>query len=152
MHSFATAGDHVISAVYSGAEGFNGSTGEGRTVTVSDPVPVEQNTVTPLAVQEKATKGDAVTFTATVKTEGGDAVDDGTVRFMDGGTPMGAAVDVVNGKAVLQYTVGVTGARQITAVYTGGVGYNGSTSAASTLTVVDPSSLGGGGGSGARPE
>ncbi|MGW2662254.1 Ig-like domain repeat protein [Nocardia tengchongensis] len=146
-YTFNAAGAHAISAVYSGADGFNPSTGGPTTVTVSDPAPVELNTVTTLTVPASATKGDAVAFTAEVKTDAGAAVTSGTVRFMDGGTPIGDAVTVVNGKATLQYTVGQTGNRVITAVYTGGTGYKGSTSAASTLNVKDATTPGGGGGS-----
>ncbi|WP_433592057.1 Ig-like domain repeat protein [Nocardia sp. CA-145437] len=146
-YTFNAAGAHAISAVYSGAEGFNPSTGAAATVTVSDPAPVELNTTTTLTVPASATKGDAVAFTAEVKTEAGAAVTSGTVRFMDGGTPIGDAVTVVNGKATLQYTVGQTGNRVITAVYTGGTGYKGSTSAPSTLNVKDATTPGGGGGS-----
>ncbi|MGW4352734.1 Ig-like domain repeat protein [Nocardia sp. NPDC004582] len=146
-YTFNAAGAHAISAVYSGADGFNPSTGGPTTVTVSDPAPVELNTVTTLTVPATATKGDAVAFTAEVKTDAGAAVTTGTVRFMDGGTPIGDAVTVVNGKATLQYTVGQTGNRVITAVYTGGTGYKGSTSAASTLNVKDATTPGGGGGS-----
>lgn len=146
-YTFNAAGSHAISAVYSGADGFNPSTGGPTTVTVSDPAPVELNTVTTLTVPATATKGDAVAFTAEVKTDAGAAVTSGTVRFMDGGTPIGDAVTVVNGKATLQYTVGQTGNRVITAVYTGGTGYKGSTSAAATLNVKDATTPGGGGGS-----
>ncbi|MGW4530727.1 Ig-like domain repeat protein [Nocardia sp. NPDC004340] len=146
-YTFNAAGAHSISAVYSGAEGFNPSTGAATTVTVSDPAPVELNTSTTLTVPASATKGDAVAFTAEVKTEAGAAVTSGTVRFMDGGTPIGDAVTVVNGKATLQYTVGQTGNRVITAVYTGGTGYKGSTSSPSTLNVKDATTPGGGGGS-----
>ncbi|GAA4481560.1 hypothetical protein GCM10023094_29960 [Rhodococcus olei] len=144
-HTFTSAGNHSITAVYSGADGFNGSTGQAKTVTVTDPVPVEVATVTTLEAPATATKGDPVNLTATVKTESGDAVTTGTVRFMDGTTPIGEAVNVVDGKAVLPYAFGETGARQITAVYTGSTGFKESTSTASTVTVSAPGNPGGGG-------
>ncbi|MFE3293550.1 Ig-like domain repeat protein, partial [Rhodococcus sp. NPDC059234] len=142
-HTFTTAGGHSISAVYTGTDGFNGSTGQAKTVTVKDPAPVEVNTVTTLNAPATATKGDPVNLTATVKTESGDPVTTGTVRFMDGTTPIGEAVNVVNGQAVLPHAFGQTGARQITAVYTGATGFKESTSAASTVTVSAPGNGGG---------
>ncbi|MFC9920685.1 Ig-like domain repeat protein, partial [Rhodococcus sp. NPDC127527] len=145
-HTFTTAGSHSVSAVYTGTDGFNGSTGAAKTVTVKDPAPVEVNTVTTLNAPATATKGDPVNLTATVKTESGDPVTTGTVRFMDGTTPIGEAVNVVNGQAVLPHAFGQTGARQVTAVYTGATGFKESTSAASTVTV-SAATTGPGGGS-----
>lgn len=142
-HTFTGAGSHAITAIYSGAEGFGASTGAAQTVNVTDPAPVEVATATTLEVPATATKGDAVSLTATVKTESGEDVTTGTVRFFDGATPIGEAVDVVNGKAVLSYAFGELGAREITAVYTGSTGFLESTSAASTVTVNDVSGPGG---------
>lgn len=152
-HTFAAAGAHSITATYSGANGFNASSGQALTVTVTDPAPVEVATTTTLEAPAAATTGTPVTLTATVETEGGDAVTTGTVRFLDGTTPIGEAIDVVNGKAVLAYPFGETGARQITATYTGATGFLESASAAATVTVtapdgpVDPGTPGGGTGS-----
>ncbi|WP_181762785.1 Ig-like domain-containing protein, partial [Rhodococcus spelaei] len=146
VQNFTSAGTHSISAVYTGADGFNASTGAAKTVTVKDPTPVEVNTVTTLNAPATATKGDPVNLTATVKTQSGDPVTTGTVRFMDGTTPIGEAVNVVNGQAALPHAFGQTGARQITAVYTGSTGFKESTSAASTVTV-SAATTGPGGGS-----
>ncbi|TJZ76533.1 Ig-like domain repeat protein [Rhodococcus oryzae] len=134
-HTFTTTGAHSISAVYSGAENFNGSTGQAQTVTVTDPAPVEVATVTTLTVPGTATKGTPVDLSAAVKTESGDAVTSGTVTFMDGDTAIGEAVDVVNGQATLSYKFTQTGDRQIKAVYSGATGFKESTSSASTVKV-----------------
>jgi hypothetical protein len=134
-HTFTTTGAHSISAVYSGAENFNGSTGQAQTVTVTDPAPVEVATVTTLTAPGTATKGSPVDLSAAVKTESGDAVTSGTVTFMDGDTAIGEAVDVVNGQATLSYKFTQTGDRQIKAVYSGATGFKESTSSASTVKV-----------------
>ncbi|MCZ4557500.1 Ig-like domain-containing protein [Rhodococcus maanshanensis] len=142
-HTFTTTGAHSISAVYSGAENFNGSTGQAQTVTVTDPAPVEVATVTTLTAPGTATKGSPVDLTAAVKTESGDAVTSGTVTFMDGNTAIGEAVDVVNGQATLSYKFTQTGDRQIKAVYSGATGFKESTSSASTVKVSGGGSPGG---------
>ncbi|MFC7451215.1 Ig-like domain repeat protein [Rhodococcus daqingensis] len=134
-HTFTTTGAHPISAVYSGAENFNGSTGQAQTVTVTDPAPVEVATVTTLTAPGTATKGSPVNLSAAVKTESGAAVTSGTVTFMDGNTAIGQAVDVVNGQATLSYEFTQTGDRQIKAVYSGATGFKESTSSASTVKV-----------------
>ncbi|AQA21907.1 hypothetical protein BTZ20_5475 [Rhodococcus sp. MTM3W5.2] len=134
-HTFTTTGAHSISAVYSGAENFNGSTGQAQTVNVTDPAPVEVATVTTLTAPGTATKGSPVDLSAAVKTESGDPVTSGTVTFMDGNTAIGEAVDVVNGQATLSYKFTQTGDRQIKAVYSGATGFKESTSSASTVKV-----------------
>ena len=59
----------------------------------------------------------------------------GTVQFMDGGTAIGAPVDVVAGKATLSYAFSSVGEHQINAVYSGAPGHVGSTAAVGTVTV-----------------
>ncbi|MFD4294621.1 Ig-like domain-containing protein [Rhodococcus sp. NPDC058505] len=62
----------------------------------------------------------------------------GTVQFRDGDTDLGAPVPVAYGKATLTDAVLATpGAHAITAVYSGGPSFAGSTSAAVTVTVPD---------------
>ena len=133
-HAFAV-GTHSVGAVYSGAGTFQGSTATAASIVVTDPAPVELNTVTTLTVPATATKGAAVNLSASVKTEAGDPVTSGTVTFMDGTTAIGTAVNVVNGQATLSYPFAQTGDRHITAVYSGASGMKESVSAASTITV-----------------
>jgi len=132
--TFNSAGAHSITAVYSGGTGYNGSTSSASTVTVSDPAPVDQDTTTTLQAPGTATTGQAVNLTATVSP----AAAGGTVQFKDSGTDIGSPVAVSNGTATLSQTFNSAGAHSITAVYSGGTGYKGSTSSASTVTVSDP--------------
>ncbi|MFC4605959.1 beta strand repeat-containing protein [Rhodococcus kronopolitis] len=134
-HTFAASGAYNVGAVYSGSATFHGSTAQASSVNVTDPAPVELDTVTTLTAPATATKGDAVNLSATVKTQAGDAVTTGTVTFMDGATALGTAVDVVDGQATLSHAFALTGDRHITAVYSGASGMKESTSAASTVTV-----------------
>ncbi|WP_245556976.1 Ig-like domain-containing protein [Jongsikchunia kroppenstedtii] len=140
--TFNTAGAHSITAVYSGGDGYNGSSSAASTVTVSDPAPVDQDTTTTLQAPGTATTGQAVNLTASVSPSAAG----GTVQFKDNGINIGSPVAVANGSATLSQTFNTAGAHSITAVYSGGTGYNGSTSAASTVTVSAPG--GGDGGTG----
>ncbi|WP_139280378.1 Ig-like domain-containing protein, partial [Rhodococcus tukisamuensis] len=134
-HTFAASGAYTVGAVYSGSATFNGSTATAASVNVTDPAPVELDTVTTLTAPATATKGDAVNLSAAVKTQAGAPVTAGTVTFMDGATAIGTAVDVVNGQATLSHAFALTGDRHITAVYSGASGLKESTSAASTVVV-----------------
>ncbi|WP_137875496.1 Ig-like domain-containing protein, partial [Rhodococcus sp. Q] len=147
-HTFTTAGSHSITAAYSGAEGFAGSSSTPSTVSVTDPAPGDVATVTTVEAPTSAATGDPATLTATVKTDAGALVTVGTVRFFDGNTPIGDPIAVVDGKAVLTHTFTATGAHALTAVYTGEPGFTGSTSAVSTITVADPGTPGGSGSAG----
>ena len=147
-HTFTTAGSHSITAVYGGADSFAGSSSTPSTVSVTDPAPGDVATVTTVEAPTSAATGDPVTLTATVKTDAGTLVTTGTVRFFDGATPIGEEITVVDGKAVLTHAFADTGARQVTAVYSGEAGFTGSTSAVSTITVADPGTPGGSGSAG----
>ncbi|WP_169823323.1 Ig-like domain-containing protein, partial [Aldersonia kunmingensis] len=92
--AFTTDGDHQVTAVYSGTAEFNGSTSAAATVAVSTP---DVATATTLSVPATATTGASVNLTATVSP----APTGGTVQFLDGGTPIGAPVDVTGGTATL---------------------------------------------------
>ncbi|AQA22366.1 hypothetical protein BTZ20_1574 [Rhodococcus sp. MTM3W5.2] len=134
-HTFAAAGSHAISAVFSGAPGFLGSTSAVQSVSV--PVP---DVVTSIVLTAPATadRGVVVEFSAVVSpTPNG-----GTVQFKDGSTPIGGPVNVVDGKAKLSHTFDSPGAHSISATYSGFAGFSGAGSQASTVTVA-----GAGGGS-----
>ncbi|WP_018179266.1 Ig-like domain-containing protein [Jongsikchunia kroppenstedtii] len=76
------------------------------------------------------------------------AVAGGTVQFKDGGTNIGGPVTIVNGTAAVSYIFTTSGARDITAVYSGGDSYNDSTSTSQTVTVSGTGGTGGTGGAG----
>ncbi|GAA4482916.1 hypothetical protein GCM10023094_33780 [Rhodococcus olei] len=142
-HEFATEGSHVITAEYSGAQGSAPSTAAATTVAVSTPAPNEAATTTTLTAPTPATQDEAITLTATVAP--GQA--GGTVQFYDGTTAIGAPIPLANGTATLSHAFASAGAHGITAVYSGGPGFLGSTSDAHVVNVTAPSTPGGGGGS-----
>ncbi|SEK53784.1 Ig-like domain-containing protein [Rhodococcus maanshanensis] len=136
-HTFTTDGAHPVTAVYSGADGFNTSTSTASTVQVStDPVIVD--TVTTLNVPGEAKTGDSVDLWALVKDNEGNNAAGGTVQFKDGGTNIGGPIGLVDGGAKLAHTFTTTGAHSISAVYSGDGNFNGSTGQAQTVTVTDP--------------
>nr|WP_169310612.1 Ig-like domain-containing protein [Rhodococcus oryzae] len=127
-HSFDAAGAKSITAVYSGGAGFTGSTSAAATVTVSVP---DEATTTTITVPATANVGAAVELKATVAP----AAAGGTVQFKDGAANIGGPVTVNAGVATLSHTFDAAGAKSITAVYSGGAGFTGSTSPAATVTV-----------------
>ncbi len=134
QHTFTTTGGRQVTAVFSGSTGFGGSTSTAKTVTVSDPTPVDEDTTTTVSAPSTATKGDAVTLSATVAPNPGG----GTVQFKVDGTNVGSPASVTGGTASIQHTFATTGSRQVTAVFSGSTGFNGSTSAAKTIVVSAP--------------
>ncbi|MFC9925013.1 Ig-like domain-containing protein, partial [Rhodococcus sp. NPDC127527] len=132
--SFATAGAKSVTAVFSGAAGFLGSTSAASNVAVSDPAPVDVATQTSVTVPATATTGVAVDLKATVSP----ANASGTVQFKDGGANIGGPVNVVNGVATLSHAFGEAGPKGVTAVFSGAAGFSGSTSAVANISVSDP--------------
>ncbi|MFE3293464.1 Ig-like domain repeat protein [Rhodococcus sp. NPDC059234] len=141
--TFASAGSKSITAVFSGAAGFLGSTSQSVSVSVSEPLPTDVVTSTVLTVPASATAGVAVELKAVVAP----ANASGTVQFKDGDTPIGVPVAVVDGKATLSHAFAAAGSRNITAVYSGAAGFAGSTSAKSVVEVAAAPGDGGGTGS-----
>nr|MCU0772743.1 Ig-like domain repeat protein [Verrucomicrobiota bacterium] len=123
------------------------STTTTRTVTFSDVVvsgaeggPSLINTLTLTSSLNPSTQGDAVTFTATVLTNGmtaGDAT--GTVTFMDGEVALGSGA-VNSGVATVNTSTLAPGSHSITAIYAGDAQYSGSVSSPLTQTVNGPGS------------
>ncbi|MGR6523970.1 beta strand repeat-containing protein [Rhodococcus erythropolis] len=140
-HTFTSAGAHSITAVYSGGAGVVGSSAQARTVNVTDPVPSDVTTETVVTAPADAVVNKSVTLSATVSS----VQNGGTVQFMDGDTPIGDAVAVVNGIAALNHTFTTTGAHSILAIYSGAAGFTGSTSAAHAIQI--KAATGGGTGS-----
>ena len=140
-HTFTSAGAHSITAVYSGGTGVVGSSAPARTVNVTDPAPSDVTTETVVTVPTDAVVNKSVTLSATVTS----VQNGGTVQFMDGDTPIGDAVAVVNGIAALNHTFTTTGAHSISAIFSGATGFTGSTSTAQAIQI--KAATGGGTGS-----
>ncbi|HWJ63214.1 MAG TPA: Ig-like domain repeat protein [Acidimicrobiales bacterium] len=140
--SSLVAGDHAVTATYSGDADHAGSVGNGS-VSVGKVVSTTGVTVDPAAPKV----GDDVGFTATVAPSAAT----GTVQFTVDGTPLGGPVAVSGGTATSTELAGLTrGGHVVEAVYSGDATYASSTSGpvsftvtrrATTTTVsVDPSS------------
>ncbi|MCX5043599.1 Ig-like domain-containing protein [Aldersonia sp. NBC_00410] len=141
-HTFTAAGAPSVTAVYSGATGFLGSTSAASVITVTDPAPGDVNTTTTLTAPATATTGQSVTLSATVSPE----ATGGTVQFFDGTNTIGGPVTVVNGVATLPHTFTTTGGHSLHAEYSGTTGFIASNSDARLITV-SASTTGGGTGS-----
>ncbi|MFE4498844.1 Ig-like domain-containing protein [Rhodococcus sp. NPDC056743] len=132
MHEFAVVGIHKVTAVYSGATGFLTSTSVAHEVSVTAPVAEDQATSITVSAPASAVKGAKVDLVVAVAP----TLSAGTVQFLDGTTPIGGPVAVVNGKATLSHTFTEVGDRRITAVFSGTDGYLGSeTQNAATVKV-----------------
>jgi Bacterial Ig-like domain (group 3) len=131
---FATAGSHSITASFSGAPGFVASSAPAATVAVTVSAPVDVATTTTLSVPATAATGASVKLTATVAP----APIGGTVQFLDGGTPIGAPVNVTGGKATLSQAFATAGSHSITASFSGAPGFAASSAPAATVAVKVP--------------
>ncbi|MGA5610793.1 beta strand repeat-containing protein [Rhodococcus erythropolis] len=131
-HVFGAEGTFAVTAVFSGSGVFTSSTAESVDVNVTVPTPSDVESSTSLTAPSSAKVGTSVQMKAVVSSSGATS---GTVQFFDGTTPIGAAVDVVGGQAVLSHTFTTTGNHSITAVYSGAQGVTGSTSTASVVNV-----------------
>ncbi|MCZ9633568.1 beta strand repeat-containing protein [Rhodococcus sp. BH5] len=133
-HAFSVAGAQSVTADFTAAAGFVSSSASARTVTVSDPAPVDVQTTTSLSVPATAVTGTAVDLTATVAPN--NAV--GSVQFKSNGTAIGSPVTVTGGVATLSHTFDTAGAQSVTADFTGGAGFVSSSASAQAVTVSDP--------------
>jgi hypothetical protein len=132
---------HTITAAYSGATGFNASTGSvGQLITSAG----GGNAATVTAVsssQNPAVVGSSASITATV-TSGGSPVTLGTVTFSEGATTLAANVALDGtGNAVFSAVALTVATHLITATYNAGTGY--STSSGQVNQVITASSGGG---------
>lgn len=141
-HTFTVAGTHSVSAVFSGVPALDGSVAATRNVNVTVAAPTDVETATALTVPALATSGTEVTLWVSVVSSGPVR---GTIQFFDGATPIGEAVELVDGAATLQHSFVTPGAHPITAVYSGAEGLSGSTSEARTVQVASVDSTPGGG-------
>ncbi|MFC9789094.1 Ig-like domain-containing protein [Rhodococcus sp. NPDC127528] len=131
-HTFTTQGARSITAVYSGAAGFETSTSAAFTVTVGAPA-LGQSSVT-LTVPATAFTSAGVQLKAVVAPA--DAT--GTIQFKDGTKNIGIPKAVVGGVVELTNIFPTAGDHVITAVYSGDATHAGATSDPKTITITDP--------------
>ncbi|WFR72775.1 Ig-like domain-containing protein [Prescottella defluvii] len=129
--TFTTAGQHSITAVFTGNTGFKSSTSVAQTVSVSNAV--AQTTLT-VSAPSAAQTGSAVTLSAAVNP----ANASGTVQFTDGGSNIGGPVQVTGGAASLQHTFTTGGAHTIGATFTAAAGFTDATASTQTVQVSVP--------------
>ncbi len=130
-HTFDTVASHSITAEFVAGAGFSGSTSAASVVDVTAPA---ADTTTVLSAPVDAKTGTSVDLTATVTP----ATATGSVQFKDGGVDIGAPVAVSGGTATLAHTFDTVAQHSITAVFSGGAGFNDSTSTASVVDVTAP--------------
>jgi len=116
------AGSHLLVASFSGNRAYLASASPATALQVA---PVA--TATNLASSGPSVSGAAVTLTATVASAIGHP--SGLVAFLDGGGPLGVPVALAGTTAVLVTSALSPGTHTLTAVYQGGVDFQGSTSA-----------------------
>lgn len=115
--SFAAAGGHAITAVYSGDAAFVGSS---QALTEQVNAPTHKATTTSLlASANPARVGQTVTFTATVRDPSGTGTPTGTVTFFVGNKAVARVTVDANGQARLRGSFSVAGRFTIRAVYSG---------------------------------
>ncbi len=131
--STLAVGTQSITATYSGASGFSGSTSSALSQVVNSAAPVSTTTTLSSSINPSSF-GQSVTFTATVTAASGSA-SGGTVTFFDNGTQIGNPVSLASQQATLTTTTLAVGTQSITATYSGATGFNGSTSSALSQVV-----------------
>jgi hypothetical protein len=128
-----SAGAHSLTAVYSGNTGFATSTSSVFTETITA-VTSASTTTTLGAAPNPAGAGQSVTLTATVSpAPAGSSL--GTVSFFDGETLLGSGSVNSSGVATFSTTTLPGGSDILTAVYSGNIGFAGSTSGEVTETI-----------------
>jgi hypothetical protein len=116
-------GNHQLTAVYSGSDGFAGSTSAAAAVTVNPAA----TAVTLAPSLNPATTGQSVTFTATVAAVApGAGSPTGTVTFMDGNVVLGTFTVGADGTAMVTTSFATAGGHAITASYSGDANFVGS--------------------------
>ncbi|SNT34982.1 Ig-like domain (group 3) [Granulicella rosea] len=124
-----TVGTHTLTAVYGGDAKDTAIT----SAAVKQIVNLATTTVSVNTSASPIGQGGAITFTATVKGNGGTPT--GTVSFYDGATLLGTGTTSIDGIATLNTATLALGSHSITAVYGGDASDNGSTSPALTQVV-----------------
>ena len=116
--SFAAAGGHAITAVYSGDPNFVGSS-QALTEQVNAPTTPQATTTALLASANPVVVGQAVRFTATVRGPAGTGTPTGTVRFFVGNKVVARVTLDANGQARITRSFSRTGLFTIRTVYRG---------------------------------
>lgn len=133
QHTFSTAGNRQISAVFTGTGGFANSTSAAKLVTVGEPGGPKLPTQMIMTSPSNAKVGDTATLSA--KIDGAPAYP-GTVQFFDNGSPVGDAVTVTEtGEVVLLHVFSTAGPHNVNAVYSGDAGVGGSVASEQTISV-----------------
>jgi ELWxxDGT repeat protein len=133
LSAILAAGNHSVTAVYSGDAAFAGSPSSPVTVTVTQPAGAVDTTTGLTASASSVPEGQSVTFTATVTPDHG-VLDGGSVDFVDGTADLGTVTVDAGGHASLSVALAV-GTHHVTAVYLGDANFNGSTSPDVPVTV-----------------
>jgi hypothetical protein len=132
--SFATAGGHAVTAVYSGDPNFVGSS---QTVTEQVSAPTRQATTTALfASAGPVAAGQAVTFTVTIHDPAGTATPTGTVTFFLGNVAVATVKLDASGQAHLPGFFTGEGSFALKAVYNGDAIFAASSSQSLTEQVI----------------
>jgi Bacterial Ig-like domain (group 3) len=116
--SFAVAGGHTITAVYSGAPNFVASS-QALTEQVNAATTRKATTTGLLASANPARVGQLVTLTATVRDPSGTGTPTGTITFFVGNTLVARVTLDRNGQAHIRGSFSVAGRFIIRAVYSG---------------------------------
>jgi hypothetical protein len=124
------AGTYSLTARYSGNASFLSSTSASVSVTVNGQYTTTSLTASP----NQIAAGQTLTLTADVQGTGG-TVPGGTVSFMSGPTPIGAAPVNSSGVATLTITTLAVGSYNLTAQYSGNASFQPSASGAVSVTV-----------------
>jgi hypothetical protein len=116
--SFAAAGDHAVTAVYSGDQNFVDSS-QALTEQVNAPTSPKATTTTLLASANPVMVGQAVTFTARVSDLAGTDTPTGTVTFFVGNKVVARVTLDASGQAHIRRLFARAGRFTIRAVYSG---------------------------------
>lgn len=143
VQNFSVTGDKVVTAVFSGAPGFAGSTSASQTIRVGEPGAADVATTLTLAIPAQAQTGQYVFLRSTLSPR----ASGGTVQYFSGSEPLGNPVNVKDGAATQSYMFNHSGTFDVRAVYSGAPGFLGSESA-TTVVVTDEPVPGTGGGTG----
>ncbi len=120
--SFDPAGTYEVTAVYSGAEGFAGSSATPVSIEVSDvdpPEPTEASVTFLNSSASTLTVGDSATLVASVISPEMVGVPTGSVEFFDGAGSLGTAALDETGTAYLGYDADDVGGHVLSAAYLG---------------------------------
>lgn len=130
--SYDASGTHSFTAVFTGEAGYGDSVSTATQLDVSDP---DWGTTTTVVEPLTAVVGEPTNLSATVSP----IPSSGTVTFKVDGAEVGTApVGTGDGVAILPHTFASAGTAAVTAEFSGGTGFIGSTSTSFTVNVTDP--------------